>query len=397
MNRVYAAGCLVIIAISVVLLVACGSPDPDAGTASPPVVARASDTPQPVLPAGSYPAETPTPDPSPTPPPPGTGGQGPATPTATSRPTLEPAATSRTTPRPTSTATPKLTLTPELVATRTAPPLPTATVTRLAPSPTPRPGGPQVLSFLVEPSTARNVGDTLRISWRAIGETARLCPMTHGPVESRCWDVSLEGSTEYVTTEESLSYVGLGLKVSAGDRFVWGTQNVSFLCENLRPWFFPDPPLRCPAAGPVETYAAGQYFERGLMIWREDTDLFYVLCEGDVATYDQRLYVVSPSTLSPDASPGNRVGEEPPPGLYEPRSGFGMVWRGELQYPERDFRECLGWATEPEGGFTLVEQCETAVLPGAWACYVRAPRGEILRLAAATNAGYPLIWEVYRP
>jgi len=249
----------------------------------------------------------------------------------------------------------------------------------------------------VEPAVAENVGDGLRISWQAVGQEALLCPLQHGPVESRCEKVPLTGSRDYVTTEESLSYAGFGLKVTAGDRFVWGTQAVSFLCQDLRPWFFDDPPARCPAGEPVETYAAGQYFERGLMIWRQDTDLFYVLCKGDVASHNQRLYQVSPSTLAPDASPDHRVGEDPPPGLYEPVSGFGMVWRGELQYPEADFRQCLGWATQPESGFDLVEQCETTVLAGAWACYVRGPRGEILRLAAATNIGYPLVWEEYHP
>ena len=37
-------------------------------------------------------------------------------------------------------------------------------------------------------------------------------------------------------------------------------------CQNLRRWFFDSPPQRCPEDVVAESYAAGQYFERGLML-----------------------------------------------------------------------------------------------------------------------------------
>lgn len=35
-------------------------------------------------------------------------------------------------------------------------------------------------------------------------------------------------------------------------------------------------------------------------------------------------------SLEPGMSADNRVADMPPPGLFEPVSGFGLLWRGEV-------------------------------------------------------------------
>ncbi len=50
----------------------------------------------------------------------------------------------------------------------------------------------------------------------------------------------------------------------------------------------------------------------------------------------------------------NRVGDVPA-GYFEPVSGFGLIWRGEVKGSE-DVREHLGWALEPEFGFEATYQ-----------------------------------------
>lgn len=69
------------------------------------------------------------------------------------------------------------------------------------------------------------------------------------------------------------------------------------------------------------------------------------------------------------------MGEETPPGLYEPVSGFGLAWRGEVEGVDPRVRERLGWATAPEVGFTARYQCQTTVVAGAWTCYLEGPGG----------------------
>lgn len=280
-----------------------------------------------------------------------------------------------------------------------APPSPPATVSPAPPSLSPTPGGsgaPRVLAFTVSPTVTENVGDVLSISWRAVGARAELCPMRHGPVEARCRQVPLEGSTEFVTDEESLYYAGFGLRVTLGEQVTWGTETVHFQCKNLRTWFFQDPPHRCPAEEAAESYAAAQYFERGLMLWVEDSDLFYVFYEGEDEYGRQSLDVASAQSVKPGASEEERVGEDPPPGLYEPMSGFGLVWRGEVEGVDPAVRERLGWATAPEFGYPFASQCQISVVSGAWTCYLRGPEGEIIRYSAITTAGYPLVWDYYR-
>jgi hypothetical protein len=198
----------------------------------------------------------------------------------------------------------------------------------------------------------------------------------------------------WVADETSLGYNGFALRASAAGQETLETAKVQFLCENLRVWFFKPAPPRCPQEEAVSSYAAGQYFERGIMIWIEETDEFYVFeTEPRDGTY-KHFYTTTGLTLNPGASEDNRVAEDPPPGLYEPVSGFGLVWRAEVEWPEAaNVRERLGWATEPESGFDTAWQYAVPTCVEFWTKYLRGPRGEILRLGNATSIGWPLVWD----
>jgi hypothetical protein len=75
------------------------------------------------------------------------------------------------------------------------------------------------------------------------------------------------------------------------------------------------------------------------MMWIEAQDAHYILYDGFI-TPSGRQYISSkltslqildgPLDLKPGASAGNRIGETPPNGFFEPVSGFGLVWRGEV-------------------------------------------------------------------
>jgi len=261
--------------------------------------------------------------------------------------------------------------------------------------PTPAPTtGPQVLFFHVTPTITINLGDSLTMSWQASGQKAEICPISGpGPVESRCQNVALAGSTQFVTDEAAMAHTGFGLRVTAGGSFTWSVVGVRLQCQNVRSWFFDNHPKWCPAAVADESYAAGQYFERGLMMWVEDADDFYVFYQGQDEQGFQTFDWISDIRLKPGASPDNRLGLTPPPGLQEPVSGFGMVWRGEIEGVRPDVRQRLGWATEAEFGFTTAYQCETPSYPGMWSCFLRGPRGEVLYLHPDSTAQVRFLWE----
>ena len=92
--------------------------------------------------------------------------------------------------------------------------------------------------------------------------------------------------------------------------------------------------------GPVAREpAAYQAFERGAMLWQGDSRLIYVLCGNAPASGDRVRTFADP--WDPTQPLGGGPG--PRPGLYEPRRGFGKLWR---ENPE--VRDCLGYATTPD-------------------------------------------------
>jgi hypothetical protein len=315
--------------------------------------------------------------------------------------TVGPATTGPPTEAPT--VSPEPSPTPQPTAAETAPPTPIETVTppprtttpSITQPPTPTPG-PTMLAFQIRPTVTDNVGDVLAMSWQATGERAEICPVgASGPIEQRCRAVSVSGSTEWTTDEEAMSYSGFALRAWYGTVSTLKVVEVKLQCQNLRQWFFPNPPQNCPAAQAATSYAGGQYFEHGFMIWTQEPDTFYVFYQGQDAAGFQTFDWVTDrgSALKPGASPDNRVGEMPPVGLFEPVSGFGMIWRGEINGIRLDVRERLGWATEPEFAFNSAHQCMTLSLMHYWVCFQRGPRGEILRLHPDSTAQVRFVWE----
>ncbi len=148
-------------------------------------------------------------------------------------------------------------------------------------------------------------------------------------------------------------------------------------------WFMHDPPEICPDGPPLNSYAAAQRFERGWMIWVEESDTFYILFNLGAHPFDSRLAfrTLGPLVLRPGASVDNRVEETPPAGLLEPVSGFGLIWRGEVEGLDVDLRQALGWAVVPESGFETSVQCERQETYSSRTCYLQHIDGSVIVLA----------------
>jgi LysM repeat protein len=153
-------------------------------------------------------------------------------------------------------------------------------------------------------------------------------------------------------------------------------------------WFFSARPTACPAAPPAESWAAAERFERGLMIWVSNTDTFYIFHNANEQNALRLTLVRGPLQFLPGASPNNRVGGAPP-GLQEPISGFGLLWRGEIEGVP-NLRSQLGWAVQPEAGFTTKVQCEG--YPGtnyaSPTCYLSGPDGAVYQTYHVQHFGY---------
>jgi hypothetical protein len=113
-------------------------------------------------------------------------------------------------------------------------------------------------------------------------------------------------------------------------------QAANIVCDTN--WFFITPAMQsCPSVPPTVSMAVFQEFENGLMIWIQQTDLIYVMYNTLAPAWE----------IYPDMFDEGMAEEDPdwelPPSqeTFQPRRGFGMLWRGNAQVRQR-----IGWAVE---------------------------------------------------
>jgi hypothetical protein len=147
-------------------------------------------------------------------------------------------------------------------------------------------------------------------------------------------------------------------------------------CPDHYPWFFINPAQGNECASFVlNTWAALQRFEHGLMLWTQEGGRTYVLVD-DGSPFRPYVEVSDPAGM-PFPEPDPSI--VPPAGLYQPELGFASFWRGLVPGTEW-IRPALGWATAPEAQYSSFWQCNTASGEAA-RCYVTGPQDEILALA----------------
>jgi len=94
----------------------------------------------------------------------------------------------------------------------------------------------------------------------------------------------------------------------------------------------------CPTANEQGVWMGEETFQGGYMFWRQDQNAIYVLYnDGTWASY---------SDTWTSAEPEWDTMIYPPSGYYQPKRGFGKVWRNES-----GVRDKLQWATTEERGF----------------------------------------------
>lgn len=263
---------------------------------------------------------------------------------------------------------------------------------------------PQILALTAAPATTRNLGDPVTLTWEAQGEQAELCWLVITQLVN-CEAVAAQGQKQVVTGQAMLEMSGFVLRVTSAGRSVTKLVEIQLQCQNRYPWFFTNPPARCPAAPATASPAAFQRFEQGLMVWVDGApgpadDLFYVFLEesGTQAALPRTvLTLAAPFIFKAGASPNNRVGETPPTGRFEPVSGFGQLWRGEFETGANsefaNLRTRLGWALAPEEGYEFTRQCEASRYP---TCYVRLPGNRILAIHSDSTVGARQLWAEWR-
>jgi hypothetical protein len=128
-----------------------------------------------------------------------------------------------------------------------------------------------------------------------------------------------------------------------------GQQNVVAANCTGNPWWFDSfGPPACPSEQPVTGSGVFQRFENGYMVWLEHNDKIYVMYDT-AETPRWQIFDDPYIEGDPELDYAWFTYERQPPQSYQPRRGFGEVWR---QYDAVRFR--IGWA---------IQEWETVYVP----------------------------------
>jgi hypothetical protein len=207
---------------------------------------------------------------------------------------------------------------------------------------TPQPNAPEILSFTVNPTTAKP-GETVTLSWET--RNATRVTLTNLPASLAAAPANeVTGTTQVVIPSNASGTVTFELiaaNAAGQETRATTTVNVTEALPQEDTEEAPTCPFNTSLADtcPVtqETLGASyQPFERGFMVWNGTTRMIYVMFNDGTWQEFADTWTESEPTL-PDTG-----GEPPPAGQYVPQRGFGKVW---LQLGGH---AALGWATSEE-------------------------------------------------
>lgn len=251
----------------------------------------------------------------------------------------------------------------------TPPPLPPVTASSTPGPNTAGAKGPTIGFFRADVEEA-DPGDTITLEWATSNAiTVTLWHLAPTGQFSHFWNVDANGAFNYEINPNERNRTTFALSaVTETSNTEMATVAVSLRCPN--DWFFPNPPDICPVTAALESAGAEQSFEQGFMIWVAGENRIYILF-GDGNSPKWNAYADEWDPGEPEYDPTL----EPPPGLFQPIRGFGLLWR-----EQPNVRERLGWATGEEMAYgTALQRTSYAKYNET---YIRAAGGGIWQLQA---------------
>jgi hypothetical protein len=248
------------------------------------------------------------------------------------------------------------------------------------------PGGPEVLSFVLEPANPLP-GTVVWVQWQVVGATditiwegyAHKYPRTLGE------NLPPSGTLEHTLGGGIYSTVITLMATNAAGENTYAGVEIAFPCS--RTFFFGDDPYSdsdCPAGLPATNPISVQMFEHGVVLQAErfaehlDRPAFFVLFTNGVAQY---LPASSIATTPPSTT------IEPPTGFYLPDGVSAAQWHFDSY-----LQESLGWATAPAQHYPAQMQVaaapESAPKGYGSLLYVMLPDGRVVGI----ELGYAVAW-----
>lgn len=262
--------------------------------------------------------------------------------------------------------------TAQVVATATLLPVATANLTPPAVAIRAESGSDLVIdSFEIIAAENMDTGKKVTLSWRSNGQSARLFSDI-GRTVPAWWQIPASGTITVELEDPFYADPPFTLQVFDTSDPIQASEAVEISLPFQWPcnhsYFFEPAPALCPASLAIESSAAEQPFEGGVMIWLEFTESVYIFDRDDSSW---RRFDDTWSEEQPESDPAI----VPPAGLFQPIRGFGKVWR---ENPE--IREKLGWALGPELGFESILQEQKQEIPDLSVFFIKTFNGQIFAL-----------------
>jgi hypothetical protein len=242
-----------------------------------------------------------------------------------------------------------------------------------------------------------NPGKTITFSWQSSGgQTARIYNWANGSMRFPAfWDVPLNGTLTVDLPETRRSNPRFILHIYADDYITVSDSavlEIPWACSLA--YFFNPNPVICPATEPTYTTAIEQQFQGGRMIWLQEFDWIYVLYDG-VILYGREgvnLHWERYDDKWNEDIVGADLSTSPPPGLYAPFGGFGLVWR-----ENQSVQEILGWALALETTFDGAWQPQPSDTDneGDSLIFIALENGQVAELGGYDTWGW--LWTAFDP
>ncbi|MCU0497151.1 MAG: hypothetical protein MUF87_07365 [Anaerolineae bacterium] len=287
---------------------------------------------------------------------------------------------------------------------------PTATATRVTPSPT---GGPSVtplfgqsnptagvqptLTRVLNPNAPRieyfaadvetvSPGGEVTLFWSTRNvEQAVIYRLDQNNQRTLVYNIAPDGNQRITVGQRERVSLSFMIVVGEGEQQLTETLMITILCPIL--WFFQPAPEECPTTDPQTSNIIEQSFERGRMIYIEQTNQVYALFNDGQAP----AWVSFANQYDPAIHPQRDESFElslAGTGLVQPVGRLGYVWRGSDVVRTR-----LGVGTAPETAYDgFIQRAPTSATNTNESLFLTSSGGVILQLLPNGTS-----WQIITP
>lgn len=178
------------------------------------------------------------------------------------------------------------------------------------------------IEFFTSDVLAIQPGGRVTLFWSARGvDGAVIYRLNRDGSRQQVWNVPPDSSLAVQTRGSDRGQLDFLLTVGEGETYNEARLMIPIRCPIA--WFFSPPPDECPNEEAIQTNLITQPFERGRMVYIEETNLIYVLFNDS----NNPAWLSFVNNFNPEVHPESEESFVPPAGYFQPLRQIGFLWR----------------------------------------------------------------------